>query len=154
MQRDRAPPITCETMNQPAPKYHAKGCSRSSADSPGARTLVVFTTFEPFSTCEFQAPIARTPFYAMLWRSPKWRQLFKFAPAQLGYGSCTARFQRFWFSVRTAPSAKGFLFCVPLQLQQRARHGSDFGSLKSREERSGSLKSGEECSMDRYRCGP
>ena len=25
---------------QPAPKYHTKGCSRSFADSPGARTLV------------------------------------------------------------------------------------------------------------------
>ena len=32
---------------QPAPKYHTKGCSRSSADSPGAWTLV-FAAFEPF----------------------------------------------------------------------------------------------------------
>ena len=55
---------------QPAPKYHTKGCSRSSADSPGARTLV-FVAFEPFSSCEFRASIARTPFCAILWRSPK-----------------------------------------------------------------------------------
>ena len=54
---------------QPAPKYHTKGCSRSSADSPGARTLV-FATFEPFSSCEFRTSIARTPFCAILWRSP------------------------------------------------------------------------------------
>ena len=56
--------------NQPAPKYHTKGCSRSSVDSPGARTLV-FAAFEPFSSCEFRASIARTPFCAILWRSPK-----------------------------------------------------------------------------------
>ena len=31
-------------QNQPAPKYHTKGCSHSSADSLGARTLV-FTAF-------------------------------------------------------------------------------------------------------------
>ena len=31
---------------QPAPKYHTKGCSHTSADSPGARTLV-FVAFEP-----------------------------------------------------------------------------------------------------------
>ena len=56
--------------DQPAPKYHTKGCSRSSGDSPGARTLV-FVAFEPFSSCEFRASIARTPFCAILWRSPK-----------------------------------------------------------------------------------
>ena len=54
---------------QPAPKYHTKGCSRSFADSPGARTLV-FAAFEPFHSCEFRASIARTPFCAILWRSP------------------------------------------------------------------------------------
>ena len=54
---------------QPAPKYHTKGCSRSSVDSPGARTLV-FEAFEPFSSHEFRASIARTPFCAILWRSP------------------------------------------------------------------------------------
>ena len=32
---------------QPASKYHTKGCSRSSVDSPGARTLVL-AAFEPF----------------------------------------------------------------------------------------------------------
>ena len=47
---------------QPAPKYHTKGCSHSSVDSPGARTLV-FAAFEPFHSCEFRASIARTPFY-------------------------------------------------------------------------------------------
>ena len=56
--------------SQPAPKYHTKGCSRSFADSPGARTLV-FAAFEPFHSCEFRASIARTPFRAILWRSPK-----------------------------------------------------------------------------------
>ena len=55
---------------QPAPKYHTKGCSRSFADSPGARTLV-FAAFGPFHSCEFRASIARTPFCAILWRSPK-----------------------------------------------------------------------------------
>ena len=55
---------------QPAPKYHTKGCSRSFADSLGARTLV-FAAFEPFHSCEFRASIARTPFCAILWRSPK-----------------------------------------------------------------------------------
>ena len=55
--------------DQPAPKYHTKGCSHSSADSPGARTLV-FAAFEPFHSCEFRASIARTPFCAILWRSP------------------------------------------------------------------------------------
>ena len=56
-------------MFQPAPKYHTKGCSRSFADSPGARTLV-FAAFEPFHSCEFRASIARTAFCAILWRSP------------------------------------------------------------------------------------
>ena len=54
---------------QPAPKYHTKGCSRSFADSPGARTLV-FAVFEPFHSCEFRASIARTLFCAILCRSP------------------------------------------------------------------------------------
>ena len=50
------------TFLSPAPKYHTKGCSRSSVDSPGARTLV-FAAFEPFSSCGFWASIARnTPF--------------------------------------------------------------------------------------------
>ena len=57
-------------VSQPAPKYHTKGCSRSSVDSPGARTLV-FAAFEPFSSCEFRASIARTPFCVILWCSPK-----------------------------------------------------------------------------------
>ena len=65
--------MTCGRLDlfyQPAPEYHTKGCSRSSADSPGARTLV-FAAFEPFSSCEFRASIlARTPFCAILWRSP------------------------------------------------------------------------------------
>ena len=56
-------------FTQPAPKYHTKGCSRSSVDSPGARTLV-FEAFEPFSSHEFRASIARTRFCAILWRSP------------------------------------------------------------------------------------
>ena len=56
-------------IDQPAPKYHTKGCSRSSVDSPGARTLV-FVAFEPFLGAEFRASIARTPFCAILWRSP------------------------------------------------------------------------------------
>ena len=30
-----------------------------------------FAAFEPFSSCEFRASIARTPFCAILWRSPK-----------------------------------------------------------------------------------
>ena len=51
------------------PKYHTKGCSRSSVDSPGARTLV-FVAFEPFPGADFRASIARTPFCAILWRSP------------------------------------------------------------------------------------
>ena len=55
--------------SQPAPKYHTKGCSHSSADSPGAQTLV-FAAFEPFHSREFRASIARTPFCAILWRSP------------------------------------------------------------------------------------
>ena len=63
---------------QPAPKYHTKGCSRSSADSPGARTLV-FAAFEPFHSSEFRASTARTPFCAILWRSPK-----QITRAQLG----------------------------------------------------------------------
>ena len=67
-------PGNCDPKNrdfsaQPAPKYHTKGCSRSFADSPGARTLV-FAAFEPFHSCEFRASIARTPFCAILWRSP------------------------------------------------------------------------------------
>ena len=61
--------------NQPAPKYHTKGCSRSSVDSPGARTLV-FEAVEPFSSHEFRASIARTPFCAILWRSPIQRKCF------------------------------------------------------------------------------
>ena len=55
---------------QPAPKFHTKGCSRSSVDSPGARTLV-FAAFEPFSSHECRASLARTPFCAILWRSPR-----------------------------------------------------------------------------------
>ena len=54
-----------------APKYHTKGCSHSSADSPGARTLV-FVASERFHSSEFRASIARTPFCAILWRSPKY----------------------------------------------------------------------------------
>ena len=54
----------CPVEIQPAPKYHTKGCSRSSVDSPGARTLV-FAAFEPFSSHEFRASIARTPFCAI-----------------------------------------------------------------------------------------
>ena len=61
-------------LDQPAPKYHTKGCSRSSAASPGARTLV-FTAFESFSSCELRASIARTPFCAILWRSPTGSQV-------------------------------------------------------------------------------
>ena len=57
------------SLHQPAPKYHTKGCSRSSGDSPGARTLV-FAAFQQFSSCEFRASIAQTPFCAILWRSP------------------------------------------------------------------------------------
>ena len=56
-------------QTQPAPKYHTKGCSRSSAESPGARTLV-FVAFEPFLGADFRASLARTPFCAILWRSP------------------------------------------------------------------------------------
>ena len=49
-----------------APKYHTKGCSHSSVDSPGART-VVFAAVEAFSSCEFfRTSIARTPFCAVL----------------------------------------------------------------------------------------
>ena len=55
--------------SHPSPKYHTKGCSRSSVDSPGARTLV-FAAFESSHGCEFRAPIAQTPFCAILWRSP------------------------------------------------------------------------------------
>ena len=44
-------------------------CSRSSVDNPGARTLV-FVAFEPFLGAEFRASIVRTPFCAILWRSP------------------------------------------------------------------------------------
>ena len=66
----KAPPPHKRFSNQPAPKYHTKGCSRSSVHSPGARTLV-FAAFESFSRCEFRASIARTPFCAILWRSPK-----------------------------------------------------------------------------------
>ena len=55
---------------QPAPKYHTKGFSRSFADSPGAWTLV-FAAFQPFHSCEHRASTARTPFCAILWRSPK-----------------------------------------------------------------------------------
>ena len=38
---------------QPAPEYRTKGCSHSSADSPGARALV-FAAFEPSHSCEFR----------------------------------------------------------------------------------------------------
>ena len=55
--------------SQPAAKCHIKECSRSCVDSPRARTLV-FAAFESFSSCEFRASIARTPFCAILWRSP------------------------------------------------------------------------------------
>ena len=58
-----------ERKSQPAPKYHTKGCSHSSADSPGARTLVLVAC-EPFLGAEFRASIVRTPFCAVLWRSP------------------------------------------------------------------------------------
>ena len=64
--------LVCDT--QPAPKYHTKGCSHSSADSPGARTLV-FAAFEPFHSCEFGASIARTPFCVILWRFPRYPPL-------------------------------------------------------------------------------
>ena len=64
---------------QPAPKYHTKGCSRSSVDCPGARTLV-FAAFEPFSSCEFRAPIARTPFCAILWSETSKRHLKRQQP--------------------------------------------------------------------------
>ena len=37
----RARTHTHAILVQPAPKYHTKGCSHSSADSPGARTLVL-----------------------------------------------------------------------------------------------------------------
>ena len=57
------------TNDSASAKYHTKGCSHSCADSPGARTLV-FAAFEPFHSCEFRASIARTPFCAILWRSP------------------------------------------------------------------------------------
>ena len=61
--------LTEFATDQPAPKYHTKGCSRSSVDSPGARTLG-FAALVPFSRCKFRASIARTPFCAILWRSP------------------------------------------------------------------------------------
>ena len=41
-----------KTIAQPAPKYHTKGCSRSSVDSLGARALV-FAAFERFLDAEF-----------------------------------------------------------------------------------------------------
>ena len=63
------------TKNQPAPKYHTRGCSRSSVDSPGANTG--FAAFEPFSSCEFRASIARTAFCAILWRKLLQKVLFK-----------------------------------------------------------------------------
>ena len=56
-------------FSQPAPMHHTKECSNSSADSPGARVLV-FAAFEWLSSCEFRASIVRTPFCAILWRSP------------------------------------------------------------------------------------
>ena len=66
--------MTCRGLEnrnlQPAPKYHTKECSHSPADSPGARTWF-FVAFEPFLGVEFRASIARTPFCAILWRSPK-----------------------------------------------------------------------------------
>ena len=73
-QRFEIAAISVAISTQQTPKYHTKGCSRSSEsrssiDSPGARTLV-FAAFQPFSSCEFRASIARTPFCAILWRSP------------------------------------------------------------------------------------
>ena len=67
--RERERERTERGLSQPAPKYHTKGCSRSFVDSPVARTLV-FAAFESFSSCEFRVSIARTPFCAILWRSP------------------------------------------------------------------------------------
>ena len=72
---------------QPATKYHTKGCSRSSADSPGARPLG-FAAFEPFSSCEFRASIARTPFCAILWRSPRYGNSVS-TPEAMGNGPNT-----------------------------------------------------------------
>ena len=54
---------------QPAPNYHTKECSRSSVDSPGVRT------FEPFSSHEFRASIARKSFCAILCRTRKRTQM-------------------------------------------------------------------------------
>ena len=56
-------------VNPPAPKYHTKGCSRSSVDSPGVRTLV-FVASEPFLGADVRVSIAGTPFCAILWCSP------------------------------------------------------------------------------------
>ena len=60
--------MRCHLWFQPAPKYHTKGCSHLSVDSPGARTLV-FVAFEPCLAAAFRASIAQTPFCAILWRS-------------------------------------------------------------------------------------
>ena len=37
---------------------------------PGSANTGFFAAFEPFHSCEFRASIARTPFCAILWRSP------------------------------------------------------------------------------------
>ena len=42
---------------QPAPRYHTQWCSHSSADSPGARTLV-FAAFLIISSCAFSGVIS------------------------------------------------------------------------------------------------
>ena len=47
------------TAIQPAPKYHTKGCSHSSADNPGVRTLA-FAAFEPFVVVNFGVNSANT----------------------------------------------------------------------------------------------
>ena len=86
-------------------KYHTKGCSRSSVDSPGARTLV-FAAFELFSRCKCQVSIARTPFCAILWRSPKYRwslQLLAFSQKTKQSIWETQIFaENRWFSQKTA----------------------------------------------------
>ena len=45
-----------------------KGVHARPLTARGARTLI-FSAFESFSSCDFWASIARTPFYAILWRS-------------------------------------------------------------------------------------
>ena len=47
-----------------------KGVHVRPLTAPGARTPVS-EAFEPFSSREFRASIARTPFCAILWRSPE-----------------------------------------------------------------------------------